>query len=602
MTNEPANSQNQSIFLTKPPKIEVPTDTIFSAGGFTYLLPQLIGRDLINDKFKAVGLEGNVDSLINIAKNRNMDLESILKGVSEEGSSLISSKKREHRINFITNKDSLQIFENVKSGLDLDDEAFYSLGKSAITKSPNSFVFLRAMDFNIFEVANNVGIVNNLKNKTKDFQVSINDIEEYGESQYVQEISLKTKPKIGIEHPNYLIYWNAGMQDGIASKCRGVDPLSGELEIDEFTKEFTLKYKLTEDALPHKSPSLKSKLVRKFYEKKLEKLIEDGKTVEIEKKFLTGQVMAETDTVLAMMNQMRHPDTYKHQIRVTYMGLLFGKQMGLSNEDLNVMATAYPNHDNKKNATPESVLHLEGRPSNDEMIVIKAHAPLGEVAQLESGAKPEVAIICSEHQGRANGSEGGGYPETIPVFNLNGEIIDYRAPTWKETTHLGNISQLVDATDAIHCKRVYKPTIPLPNVQRILDSDIERGIIQEDLGNFYVNNTLETLIEIGYDETKFYSGNYDFIKYGSEKEKEMVSFILGYNDNFTVDNIPAEIRNLNQNHRIQIESKEDRIHNIGNYLAKLYSQLEDNNLKVLFKRPLDDNLRKYLPDDGIEAI
>lgn len=596
-------NHNKSIYLSEFPKINVPSETIFSTGGFIYILPHLIGRDLINDRFKAVGLEQNIDSLIDIAKSNDLGLESILKSVSQETKKMIYSKKRKRSINYITNKDSLIIFENIKSGLNLEDKDFYTLGNNTIKKNSDTRIFLNAMDYNILEVANNIKVLNSLKNKTKDFKVSLKNLERMSNSQYTNEISITTKPIIGIQHPDYLTYWNAGMQNGVASQCRGVDENSVKLEIDSFTKEFTLKYKLYKNAIKKEKPSIANEIIREFlYEKKLEELIEDGKTVEIEKEFLVAKVMAETEKVLTMLTQMRHPDTYNHQIRVTYMGLLFGKQMEISNEQLSKMAIAYPNHDNKKNATPESLLHLNSKPSDEEMVIIRAHAPLGEIAQLESGAKAEVAIICSEHQGRANGSNGGGYSETVPIFDPENNIIDYRAPTWKETTHLGNISQLVDATDAIHCKRVYKPNIPLTQVREILKKDITKGIIQEDLGKFYTEHTLQTLIDIGYDESKFLSDEYNFSIYGSEKEKQIINYLLGYNSVYSVKDIPEEIRYLNENHKITIEDKEERIHNIRNYLAKLYSQLKDDKLKELFKRPLDNNTRKYLPDDGIEAI
>jgi hypothetical protein len=591
----------KSIYLSHPPKTNVPDETIFSTGGFTYILPHLIGRDLINDRFKAVGLEDNIDSLIGIAISNNLSLESILENVSPEAKEMISTKKRKLRINYITNKDSLFIFENVKSGLNLKDKDFYTLGNNTIKKNSKTTIFLNAMGHNILEVADKVGILNNLKNKTKDFRVSIIEIE--SNPRYTHEISLTTKPKVGVKHPDYLAYWNSGMQNGVASQCRGVDENSVKLEIDEFTKEFTLKYKLYKSATRKKKAKITNEIIREFlYNKKLEELIEDGKTVEIEKSFIMAKVMAETDRVLTMMKQMRHPDTYNHQIRVAYMGLIFGKQMEISNEQLSTMAKAYPNHDNKKNATPESLLHLDRKPSEEEMVIIRAHAPLGEIAQLESGAKAEVAIICSEHQGRANGSNGGGYSETIPVFDSENNIIDYRAPTWEETTLLGNMSQIVDATDAIHCKRIYKPNIPLTQVREILKKDITKGIIQEDLGKFYTENTLETLIDLGYDESKFISEEYDFSRYGSEKEKEIINYLLGYNNFYSVKNIPEEIRYLNKNHKITIEDKEERIHNLRNYLAKLYSQLKNYKAKEVFKRSLDNNSRKYLPDDGIEAI
>lgn len=588
-------------FLETPPQIEIPDTTLYSTEGYLELLPHMIGRHYINDNFKGVGLEGNIDELIKIAKDKNMELNDILHGVSKEAYILITKKikrdifsmrkkKRDYSINYITNKDSLRIFENIKAGLNLENEDFFKLGETMAQNNKQIKAFLRANDFDIETSADKAKIINELKNKTKAIESSTISI---NTNSHNTKTTITSTPSNGVLQPDYIAYWGGGIQTGIAKGCKGNKNFESEFEIDKFTKKFKVTFKY------HKSKEKKSinrinSKFRQILNNTLAKLKEETSGTEKERKYLNDKVKDKTAIVKAVMYQMKDTETFEHQIRMAYVGLLLLKQAGASNKDIMDAAMSYPIHDNQKNIIPDLILQSPDDLTQDQRELIKTHAAAGVYKLLEIGFPIEQAMICSFHQGRANGSEGKGYGELIPIIDNNGKTIGLRAPTWKETSIIGITSQLTDAYDAMRSKRTYKDGMTNKIIKMRLEKDGENGILESNFTNFFVNNTIPVFEKEKYLPEDFVGESYNFKNLGSIREKEMIGYIKGDNQKYRIRGIPEGLTFLLRNHKIKYPSKEELIHNVGNSLRKSYFTIQDPEYRQSLKNGLPGAMRLYL--------
>jgi len=119
--------------------------------------------------------------------------------------------------------------------------------------------------------------------------------------------------------------------------------------------------------------------------------------------------------------EARHPITAGHSNRVTEYSVLLGKQMGLSDEDLNIIKYAGLLHDIGKIAIPDAILTKKGRFNDEERKSMENHS-LWTLRILEPIYLPKslksVPIIAASHHEKVDGS---GYPygllkKEIPFF------------------------------------------------------------------------------------------------------------------------------------------------------------------------------------------
>jgi len=131
--------------------------------------------------------------------------------------------------------------------------------------------------------------------------------------------------------------------------------------------------------------------------------------------------------------------TRGHSDRVSYYSVLIGKQLGLSEEDLDVLKQGALFHDVGKIGIPDAILQKPGKLTDDEYDDIKNHPSIG--AKILGPAKifePLIPMVLHHHERY----DGRGYPG-----GLKGEEIPFMA----------RIVCVADSFDAMTSDRAYRP-------------------------------------------------------------------------------------------------------------------------------------------------
>ncbi|MBZ0106393.1 MAG: response regulator [Sulfuricella denitrificans] len=179
----------------------------------------------------------------------------------------------------------------------------------------------------------------------------------------------------------------------------------------------------------------------------------------IERKRLTDR-LDDTESVLfslARMVEARDENTGDHCSRLSHYGLVFGKALGLSFNELEALRRGGVLHDIGKLGIPDSILLKRGKLTPEEWLIMKQHTVIG--AQLCSPLRTmtkAVDIVRSHHERQ----DGSGYPD-----GLRGE----------EVPLLARVFQILDIFDALSSERPYKPAFPREEVIRIMEEETARG-------------------------------------------------------------------------------------------------------------------------------
>lgn len=151
---------------------------------------------------------------------------------------------------------------------------------------------------------------------------------------------------------------------------------------------------------------------------------------------------------LSEVIENRSKDTGKHIHRMAEFSYALAIELGLDEEEAEIIRTASPLHDIGKVGIPDMVLNKPGALDEQERAVMDTHAQLGYDMLKES--KPRIlkmaAIIAHQHHEKWDGS---GYPR-----KLKGEDIHIA----------GRIIALADVYDALAHSRCYKPPWPREKV------------------------------------------------------------------------------------------------------------------------------------------
>lgn len=215
--------------------------------------------------------------------------------------------------------------------------------------------------------------------------------------------------------------------------------------------------------------------IYRSYRLYLGRLEDETKRVEVEK----GRVEAEkrhveevsalhvrTIEALALAIDAKDHTTHNHLHRVRAYAIEIGKELGLSEEDLNALRTAALLHDVGKLAVPDHIINKPGRLTPEEFDKMKIHPVVGAEI-LEKVAFPyPVAPIVRAHHERWNGT---GYPD-----GLKGEQIPIGA----------RILAAVDCLDALATDRQYRKAVPLDEAMKM---------IVEESGNSFDPRVVEIL-------------------------------------------------------------------------------------------------------------
>jgi putative two-component system response regulator len=167
-------------------------------------------------------------------------------------------------------------------------------------------------------------------------------------------------------------------------------------------------------------------------------------------------VKRERETVfrLAKAAEYRDPETGAHILRMAHYSMLIARELGLSEEDQQLLLEAAPMHDIGKVGIADKILLKPGRLTAEEFDVMKQHAVFGY--ELLRGSSSHLLQAAAEiAKGHHEKFDGSGYPDgvrgdAIPIFS--------------------RIVAVADVFDALTSERPYKKAWEVSDAVEFLNS------------------------------------------------------------------------------------------------------------------------------------
>ena len=164
-----------------------------------------------------------------------------------------------------------------------------------------------------------------------------------------------------------------------------------------------------------------------------------------------------TIEALSLAIEAKDHNTHAHLRRVQTYALQIGKDLGLSDSELDAIRAAAMLHDIGKLAVPEQILSKPGRLTPEEFDKMKIHPIVGaEILDRVHFPYPVVPIVRSHHEKW----DGSGYPD-----GLKGEVIPIGA----------RILSAVDCFDALTSERPYRRAISTDEAMKHLQGESGRS-------------------------------------------------------------------------------------------------------------------------------
>lgn len=181
----------------------------------------------------------------------------------------------------------------------------------------------------------------------------------------------------------------------------------------------------------------------------------------------------ETVKALGRLTELRDPYTAGHQDRVALLAMGIGRELGLSQSELEIIHVAGLLHDIGKAAVPVELLVKPSRLNDLEFDLIKNHPQSGyeiirDIPFVESLGK-DVSIVVQQHHERLDGS---GYP-----FALTDQQLELES----------KILSIADVVEAMSSHRPYRPALNL---------DVALNEIKKNRGIYYSPECVDACIAL----------------------------------------------------------------------------------------------------------
>ncbi|MCK8071550.1 HD domain-containing phosphohydrolase [Vibrio sp. 1CM23M] len=182
---------------------------------------------------------------------------------------------------------------------------------------------------------------------------------------------------------------------------------------------------------------------------------------------------------LRLLQPMRHHsmETYEHTLRVCLLSYSFGQYLKFGREQLELIFDSALVHDLGKLATPDAVLHKNGKLTPIERQVMNKHVEESYSMTWEVPELGLASILGALHHERWDGN---GYP-----LRLKGS----------ETPLIGQVLALVDTWDAMTSTRAYRTGMPAQKALRILFDERLKGQFNPILVDKFIAFIASTSIE-----------------------------------------------------------------------------------------------------------
>lgn len=181
------------------------------------------------------------------------------------------------------------------------------------------------------------------------------------------------------------------------------------------------------------------------------KHVEKQRADRIEREKLNAEIIESQKEIIWKLSELievKSQETGNHVRRVSEYCRLLALHSGLGPEEADVLRLAAPMHDIGKVAIPDAILHKPGKLTDEEWVVMRAHAVIG-YNLFKDSTRPFLkcaAIIAHEHHEKFDGS---GYPRGLKGTDIN---------------IYGRIMAIADVFDALCSRRAYKEPWPLEKV------------------------------------------------------------------------------------------------------------------------------------------
>ena len=195
-----------------------------------------------------------------------------------------------------------------------------------------------------------------------------------------------------------------------------LSPLEVKKQLEVLLKKLFPSLDMSSESVVKKAGKIKNPLVSIPLNHFIHKVSEKMKLLEeIERKRRREQ---EIIALLSVVEELKDPYTKGHSLNVANYSELIGREMGLSDREINTLRTAALLHDIGKLSVPDWILLKPAPLTDDEFRFIKLHTIVGEKLLSRVEGFEEVAKIVRWHHERVDGS---GYPDglkgdEIPLF------------------------------------------------------------------------------------------------------------------------------------------------------------------------------------------